>query len=171
VSSDRSTRPLSDADGRPSRVRYRVDAGRLWIGGVLAGVVAAGVAIVGLLIARGIFHVRVFTKSPSGELVNATTWWYALLAFFVAIVAAALLHALLLSAPSPFNFFSWIMVLAIVISALIPFTTSAHLAPKVASAAINAAIGIAVLSIMLGVGRSASQQVVEHPTRGSDGFA
>jgi hypothetical protein len=162
---------MPDADGRPGRVRYRVDAGRLWIGGVLAGVVAAGVAIVGLLIARGIFHVRVFTKSPSGELVNATTWWYAALAFFVAIVAAALLHALLLAAPSPFNFFTWIMLLAIAIAALIPFTTSAHFGPKVASAAINAAIGVAVLSVMLGVGRSASERVVEHPAAGPEGFA
>jgi Family of unknown function (DUF6069) len=166
VSSEWSTRPLPPNDGEPSRVRYRVDAGRLWIGGVLAGVVAAGVAVVGLLIARGIFHVRVFTKSPSGDLVNASTWWYALLAFFVALVATALLHALLVAAPSPFSFFGWIMALAIVIAALIPFTTSAHLAPKVASAAINAAIGIAVLSIVLRVGRSATQQVVERPTTG-----
>jgi hypothetical protein len=156
--------PPSEMHDRPARVRYAVDGGRLWIGGVMAGLVSAGVGIVGLLIARGIFHVRVFTKGPSGELVNASTAWYALVAFAIAIVATALLHVLLLAAPSPFKFFAWIMALAIAIAALIPFTTSAHLAPKVASAAINAAIGIAVLSILSGVGRSASEAVVERST-------
>jgi hypothetical protein len=161
--SEWSAGPPPETHGRPARVSYSVDAGRMWIGGLMAGLVAAGVGIVGLLIARGIFHVRVFAKSPSGELVNASSLWYALLAFAVALLATALLHLLLLAAPSPFKFFAWLMALGIAIAALIPFTTSAHLAPKVASAAINAAIGIAVLSIVSSVGRSASQAIVEHP--------
>ena len=157
------TEPLGEPD-RPARVRYRVDAARLWIGGLMAGLVAAGVAIVGLLIARGIFHVRVFTPTPRGELVNASTWWYALLAFWVAIAATGLLHLLLAAAPSPFRFFGWIIGLATAMAALVPFTTSAQLPPKLATAAINVAIGITVLSIVAGVGRSASQAVVRHST-------
>jgi Family of unknown function (DUF6069) len=157
------TEPLG-APGRPARVRYRVDAARLWIGGLMAGLVAAGVAIVGLLVARGIFHVRVFTPTPKGELVNASTWWYALAAFWVAVAATGLLHLLLVAAPSPFRFFAWIVGLATAMAALVPFTTSANFPPKIASAAINVAIGIAVLSIVAGVGRSASQAIVEHST-------
>src|SRR4051812_38268294 len=77
--------------GRPRRI---IDAGRLWSGGVLAGVVAAGVAVVGLLIARGVLDIPVLVERK-GHLVSASMVWYAVAAFLAGILATGLLHALL----------------------------------------------------------------------------
>jgi hypothetical protein len=132
-----------------------VDAGRLWMGGLLAGVVAAGVAIVGLVIVRGVFDVRVFVRGEHGGLVNQSTWWYAIVSFGAAVGATGLLHLLLLTAPSPFRFFHWILGLAVAMAAIVPFTTSATLANKIGTAAVNLAIGLSIVSIVSGVGRSA----------------
>jgi len=149
--------PSAMSGGTP-RGGWQIDARRLWVGGLMAGFVAAGVAIVGLLIVRGVFDIKVFVRGDSGEVVNASTWWYALVSFFAAIVATGLLHLLLVSAPSPYRFFGWIVGLAIAISVIVPFTTDAQMSAKVGTAAINLAIGIAVYSIVSGVGRTAARQ-------------
>lgn len=144
--------------------RRIVDAGRLWTGGLMAGVVAAGVAIVGLLIARGIFDVRVLVQED-GRLVNANTWWYAAAAFLAALLATGLLHLLLLSAPQPYRFFGWIVGLATAIAALLPYATDAELSAKVATSVLNLAIGLSIASIVGGVGRTAARVLDERPPR------
>jgi hypothetical protein len=146
------------ADGRPRRL---VDAGRLWSGGVMAAVVAAGVAIVGVLIARGVFDIPVLVER-GGKLVDASMWWYAGAAFAFAIGATGLLHALLVAAPQPYRFFGWITGLATTIAVLIPFTTAAGLDTKLAVGLINLAIGVCISSIVSGVGRSAAR-VLDEP--------
>ena len=57
------------------------------------------------------------------------------------------MHALLVSTPSPFSFFNWIMALVTVVAAVLPFTTSAELDAKIATAIINALIGIAIWTL------------------------
>jgi len=131
-----------------------VDGGRLWMGGAMAGVVGAGVAVVGLLIARGIFDIPVLVQRE-GQLINASTLWYAAAAFVCALIATALLHVLLLAAPRPFTFYGWITGLAIAICALLPFTINAELASKVATSLINLAIGIVIATTIATVGRTA----------------
>ena len=50
--------PYGQRGGDPnSGPRLLVDAGRLWMGGLVTAVVAALVAVVGVLIARGLFDV------------------------------------------------------------------------------------------------------------------
>jgi hypothetical protein len=137
-----------------SRRRWGVDATRLWVGGVMAGVVGAGVVVVGFIVTRGILDVPVLVERE-GKLVNASVWWYALGAFAAALVATGLLHVLLLGAPRPFTFYGWITGLAVVIAALIPFTTGAKLDTKVALCAINLAAGVVMAVIIGTVGRSA----------------
>ena len=58
-----------------------VDAGRLWAGGIATAVVAGLMAIVGIVIARGIFHVAVLAPKGSGTWGNANTATYAAAAF------------------------------------------------------------------------------------------
>lgn len=137
-----------------------INVSRLWVGGIMAGVVGAGVAIVGLMLARGILDIPVLIDQD-GELVNASTWWYAGAAFLGALAATALLHILLVAAPRPFTFYGWITGLAIAISVLTPYTTGAELDSKVATSLINLVIGIAVVSIVRSVGRSAAQLLDE----------
>jgi hypothetical protein len=145
-------------DRRPRRI---IDAARLWAGGVLAGVVAAGVAVVGLLIARGVLDVPVLVERQ-GHLVNASMVWYAVAAFLGGIVATGLLHALLAGAPQPYRFFGWIVGLATAIAAIVPFTTGAELGSQIAVAVINLAIGICIGSIVSSIGRSAAR-VLDEP--------
>ena len=114
------TRPIDQSYGRANAPRPSVDATRLWVGGLLAGVVAAGVAIVGLLIARGIFDINVFVPGRQDALFTPSSWWYAGAAFIGGVFATGLLHLLLVAnAPAPFRFFSWILGLIIAIPAMI----------------------------------------------------
>jgi tetrahydromethanopterin S-methyltransferase subunit C len=141
--------------------RRVVDTSRLWTGGLLAGVVAAGVAIVGLLVVRGIMDIPVLVERD-GKLADASTWWYAAAAFLAAMVATGLLHVLLLQAPQPYRFFSWIVGLAGAVAVLAPYATDATLGSKVAASVINLVIGLSIGSIVGGLGRS-SAQVLDEP--------
>jgi hypothetical protein len=139
----------------PSETSRTVDAGRLWTGGVATALVAALVALVGVLICRGLLDVPVLAPTEEGTLGDATTFRFAALAALAALLATGLLHLLLLSTPRPIRFFTWIVTLATVAAALAPFLTDADLDEKVATAAIYLAIGIAIGSLLSGVARSA----------------
>jgi uncharacterized protein DUF6069 len=156
---DDPTRPIGGTYERGpahSPDRPVVDGVRLWVGGLLAGVVAAGVAIVGLLIARGIFDIRVFVPRGDRALFNPSSMWYSGAAFVAAVVATGLLYLLLVAtAPAPFAFFSWIVGLATAIAVIVPFTTKAAFESQIATATINLAIGITLLSVLSTVGHSA----------------
>jgi uncharacterized membrane protein len=152
-----------EGDGMSGRRRI-VDSGRLWVGGIMAGVVGAGIAVVGLLVARGIADVPVFVEQ-GGKLVNASSWWYAGAAMLAALLATGLLHGLLLGAPRPFTFYGWITGLAVAIAALVPYTTGAKMDSKVATSLINLAIGIAIATIVAAVGRTAASVLDEAPNR------
>ena len=121
--------------------------GRLWAGGVATAVVAALVAIVGILVARGVLNLEVLAPEDQGTWGDVSTLTYALVAFAGGLIATGLMHALLVSTPSPFSFFNWIMALVTVVAAVLPFTTSAELDAKIATAIINALIGIAIWTL------------------------
>ena len=131
----------------------RLDAKRLWAGGVAAGFIAAGVALVGFLIARGVFDIPVLTPDPKDRLFDSAMVWYAAVAFLAALVATAVAHLLITTTPEPMRFFAWIVGLATVVAALVPFLQDANTGPTIATALINLAIGI---SISATVGRVAT---------------
>jgi hypothetical protein len=142
----------------PSDASRTVDAGRLWTGGVATALVAALVAVVGVLICRGLLNVPVLAPTDEGTFGSANTFRLAGLAALAALLATGLLHLLLLSTPQPGQFFTWIVALATVAAALAPFLTDADLDEKVATAAIYLAIGVAIGSLLSGVGRSAARR-------------
>ncbi|QWF82638.1 DUF6069 family protein [Amycolatopsis sp. CA-230715] len=129
-------------------VRYGVDAGRLWAGGVATAVVAALVAVVGLLIARGIFGVEVLAPKGAGIWGNASTTTYAIVAAVVALLATALMHLLSVAVPSPGTFFGWIMVLVTLIAVVLPLTLTVVLSAKVATAIINLVLGLVIAAVI-----------------------
>jgi Family of unknown function (DUF6069) len=94
---------------------------------------------------------------PTGEgtLGDASTAWLAGLAAVAALLATGLLHLLLLTTPRPGRFFGWIVALATVIAAILPFMTDAELGTQVATAAIYLVVGLTIGSLLSGVGRSA----------------
>lgn len=143
-------------DRRPT---VKLNAGRLWAGGVMTAVVVALMMIVGVSVARGIFAVPVPVPSSGGGL---SSFAYVLLGVLCALVATALVHLLIMAAPRPLMFFGWIVFLCTVIAVIAPFQNSvfgsfSHIAmlnAKVATAVINLCAGIAIGSLVVGVARS-----------------
>ena len=118
-------------------------------------VVAALGAVVGVLIARGLLDVPVLAPTEEGVLGNANTARLALVAAGAALAATGLMHLLLLFIPRPWQFFTWIMSLTTLAAVLLPFSTDAAIATKIATAAIFLAIGVAIGSLVSGVATSA----------------
>ncbi|MFD2416164.1 DUF6069 family protein [Amycolatopsis pigmentata] len=121
-----------------------IDPGRLWAGGALVALVAALVAVAGLLVARGLFGVAVLAPKGRGIWGNANTLTYALVAAAAALAAMGLMHLLLVAAPAPEQFFGWIMALVTLIAAVLPLTLTVDTAAKWATALINIAIGAVI---------------------------
>jgi hypothetical protein len=128
----------------------RVDPRRLRSGGVATAVVAALVAVVGILVVRGVLDIAVLAPEGHGAWDTASMSSYAVGAAVVALVATGLMHLLLVSTPRPQAFFGWIMFLVAVVVAVWPFTTGADLAPQVATAVIDVVIVLAIWSLLSG---------------------
>jgi hypothetical protein len=133
----------------------RLNAGRLWAGGIATAVVAALVVVVGVYITRGVLGIPVLAPKAASNFGNSTTAVYAALAAGCTLLATGLLHVLLLGTPRPVSFFIWITALADLAVALAPFTQPASLASKVFTAVINLMVGVAVISLLTGVASAA----------------
>ena len=132
-----------------------VDAGRLWAGGAAAAVVAALIAVAGIVLARGVFDIPILARESDGTWGDASTLWYAVLAAFAAIVATALIQVLIRTTPEPRKFFGWIIALATVIGVLVPFTTDADWDSKIATSVLNLVLGVAIGTLVSSVAKSA----------------
>ena len=130
--------------------RVTIDAGRLWGGGVATGLVAALVALVGVLICS-ILDVHLVRPALLLDVVDRFAGDYALTAFVLTLVATGVAHLVALGTPRPRMFFSWIIGLATLAGVAAPFAIGDHLESQVATACINLALGICVLSLLGGV--------------------
>jgi Family of unknown function (DUF6069) len=151
----------------PRRPPPRVDAGQLWAGGFATAVVAALVAIAGILICRWLFGIPILAPRHDGAWGDASTGWYAVCAAAIALASTALMYLLALAAPRPNAFFGWIIGLATLVAVVFPFSTTAALSEKVATAAVNLVIGFAIGSLLGGVAAWATRAPV--PPRGAPG--
>ncbi len=133
----------------------QVNASRLWAGGVATAVICALVAIVGILLARGVFDVNVLAPEGEGVWGDADTWTYAAFAAVAALLATGLIQLLIMFTPSPLRFFSWVITLATLAGMLAPFAAERSWA-SVATALINLALGITIGSLVTSTARSAT---------------
>lgn len=143
-----TTAPIPDREPEPDRPR--VDAGKLWAGGVATAVVAALVALVGVLVCRWLFNVPLLAPRSDGAYGDVHTTDLVLVAAAAALLATGLAYLLLLSTPRPLAFFGWIIGLATVLAVLLPFSTAAPLDAKLATAAVGLVLGIAIGSLVSG---------------------
>jgi len=125
-----------------------VDAAKLWSGGVATALVAALVAIVGIMVARGILDIAILAPADEGTWETASAATYAVAAAFGALIATALMHLLLLTTPRPTMFFGWIMFLVGVVVAIWPFSTNADRDEQAATAVLNALIVLAIWTLV-----------------------
>lgn len=133
----------------------RLDAGKLWAGGIATAVVVGFTVAAGVLVARGIFGIQVPGPNTASVFGNLAAVVYAIRAVACALLATALLHVLLLGVPRPLAFFVWITALADLAAVADPFTHPAPMPSKLFTAFINVAVGVAVISLLPGVGRIA----------------
>jgi len=138
--------------GRPPSGRPSVAAGQLWAGGVATAVVAALIALVGVLVCRWLAGIPLLAPMRDGAYGDVHTTSLVLLVAAASLVATGVLHLLLLSTPRPTLFFGWIIALATVLAVVLPFTTSAPLASKAATAVVFLILGIAIGTLLSGVG-------------------
>jgi hypothetical protein len=143
--------PSSAADAAP-----RINAGRLWAGGLATAAVAALAAIVGILLARGVFDVAVLAPRSEGTWGDADTWTYAAVAALVALLATGLLQLLMMFSPDPLRFFRWVVALLTLVGLLAPIAAE-RTWPGVATGLINLALGVTIGTLLSGVARSATR--------------
>ncbi len=136
---------------QPGRSRPQVDAGKLWPGGIATAVVAALVALVGVLVCRWLFGIPLLAPKSDGAYGDVHTTALVLVAAAAALAATGLVHLLLLSTPRPLTFFAWIVGLATVLAVLVPFSTAAPLNAKIATALVDLVLGVAIGSLVSGV--------------------
>jgi Family of unknown function (DUF6069) len=144
-------RRAAEPPPEPSGPTRFVDPRSLWAGGVATAVVAALIALAGILIARWLFTIPILAPRQDGAWGNASTGTYVLAAAGAALVATALMHLLLLTTPRPQLFFGWIIALGTLVAVVFPFSTTAPLEQKVATAFVNLVLGFAIGTLINGV--------------------
>jgi hypothetical protein len=134
----------------PTRERLVVNAGRLWGGGVATAAVAALVALVGRLVFENIFDIKL--AAPSALLGRSGSGAsYPVVAFVLGLLATGLAHVLLLTAPHPRKFFTWIVALCTLAGMALPFGLDIALNRQVATATVNLLLGLAIGSLLTAV--------------------
>jgi hypothetical protein len=129
----------------------RPDTSQFWAGGAATAVVAALIALVGILIVRWTLGIPILAPAGDGAWGDAHTAEYVIVAACVALVATGLLYLLIISTPRPGLFFSWIMVLATLAATVYPFSSGAPLSEKFGTAVVNLVLGIAITSLLQAV--------------------
>jgi hypothetical protein len=137
---------------RPPTDRPSVDAGRLWAGGIATAIVACLVGLVGVLVSRWLLGIPLLAPKRDGAYGDVHTTGLMLGIAAAALVATLVMHLLLLSTPRPLAFFGWIIGLATVLAVVIPFSTSAPLNAKAATAVVVLVLGIAIWTLLSSVG-------------------
>ncbi|NUU18370.1 hypothetical protein HP550_14025 [Cellulomonas humilata] len=136
--------PVAPVPAGPS-----VDAGRYWAGVAATALVAALIGVVGVVVVDRILQIDLVVQDPLGT--GSTGAAFVVGGVLASLVAGGLLHLLALTTPKPRAFFGWIMFLATLTAALLPLTWTDVTESAISSGVINALIGIAIWSLLLGV--------------------
>src|SRR5271165_5423616 len=94
----RPEEPPSERRSSPGRT---VDARQLWSGGAATAVVAALIALAGILVCRWLFNIPILAPRRDGAWGDASTAGYAITAAAAALAATAIMHLLLIATPRP----------------------------------------------------------------------
>ena len=143
-----------------------VSVRRLWAGGVATALVTAGIAVVGVLLIRGVLGIPIL--SAKGGLVDQAMAVVPISAGLAALAATAILHLLLLTTPRPRSFFGAICAIVVAIVVLRVFLAGGTREDQVATALLYVVLGVAVISLLSGVARTAVQPAQGRPQPGPE---
>lgn len=135
--------------------RTDADPGRLWAGGAVTALVAAGLALVGVLLVNKVPHAFLLTPDGGREPVDDAKTMMPLLAAVSALVATGLLHLLMTTTPRAGQFFAWIGVLVLALLVLDVLVAGEDKLAQFVTSAFYVLIGIMIISSLYGVSRSA----------------
>ncbi|MDN5933711.1 MAG: DUF6069 family protein [Pseudonocardia sp.] len=162
------TRPIGgarvppDTTGAPS-----INVTRLWAGGLATAVVAALIALVGVLVVRAVFRVALYAPSGAGAFGDSDTAVLCVVAAAAALAATGLVHLLLIATPRPLAYFGWIVGLVTAAVVVVPFLGSYGPLPEaLAAAVIHLVIGLAIGSLVAGAAASATRAPGHRPEPG-----
>ena len=133
----------------------RIDAKALWAGAAATVVIAALVAAVGVLVAETLVDVNLLPPTERGVLGWSHWASYPAGAAVLALVAAGILHLLLLGVPRPMVFFGWLMALIGIGLAVVPFGYDAAREVQVCTAAVEVVVVLSVWILLSSAGRRA----------------
>jgi hypothetical protein len=138
------TPPSGRSHERRSSPYPEVDIRRYRAAGLATSIVAALIAVVGVIVTNGVFKVSLLGSDESGVGGGAGTVAYAFAAFVCGLVASELMLLLLRTTPTPITYYGWIVGLVTTVAAVVPLTTGSDFGAKVAMALTNACIGTAI---------------------------
>jgi hypothetical protein len=131
------------------------DAGRLWAGGMATALVAAGVALIGVLVLHKLLHAPILSPGGLDQAADYAMVAFPIAAALATLLATGLLHLLMQTTPQASQFFGWIASLVMALVILQVFLHDTELLTKLETAAFYLLTGIAIITSLLGVSRSA----------------
>ena len=143
--------------------RRPLNVSRLWAGGVATAVVAALIALVGVLVVRTVF--RVAGYDTSGVAVDGSTVVLCLVAAFAALAATGLAHLLLNTTPRPLTYLSWIVGLATAVAVAMPLVTEDSIVLALAKAVVHLLIGTTIGMLIITAARASRPYLPAPPMR------
>ena len=133
----------------------QADAGRLWAGGVVTAIIAAGIALVAVLVSDRLLDTTLLNPDGTKEPADDAMIMLPLLAAIVTLFATGLLHLLMATTPRAPEFFAWIGGLAVVLVLLEVYLSSTDVEGRLATGCVYLLLGIVIISSLSGVGRTA----------------
>jgi hypothetical protein len=140
--------------------RLGLEVGRFWAGALATMVVAALIGLAADFILEEVLNLEVQAQADLFATGSDVLAWVVAGALF-ALVAAVVLYLLVMSTPRPRSFFGWVVALATVILAMVPFAGQFEIVPAILAAIVWVVIGCAVWSLLTG---TLSRTVVRRTT-------
>jgi len=146
-----------------------VNVRTLWAGGAASAVVAALVAIIGVIVCRDVLGLEM-VPPPLLPIGWSLTVEYAVTSAFLALGATGLAHVLTLTTPRPEAFFTWIVGLATVVGVALSLAGAGTGAARFATALVDLVIGLCILALVRSVLVRATDYVLPGPWRAPEGY-
>jgi hypothetical protein len=143
---DETVQPVTSGTQDP---RLGLEVGRFWAGALATMLVAALIGLAAVFILEEVFNLEIQPQADIFGTGSDMMAWVVAGALF-AFVAAIVLYLLVMSTPRPRSFFGWVIGLATVILAAVPFAGDFELVPAILAALVWIVIGSATFSLLTG---------------------